>query len=104
MAPRASADVDLQPASLMIHVEMSQLDIARGLQCRLGDCPIALAIRRALPACRAVSIIGPSAWIDHTEYRMPWNAQEFVSRFDGPTTVEEARRRVHPIFFVLTQV
>jgi hypothetical protein len=72
-------------------IEVTQDDINNGIRNDCDRCPVALAISRALPACRVsvypdeVEIVRQPGVI--SQHEPPSEVTTFVNRFDNPSNI-----------------
>lgn len=89
--------------TIAIEVDVTLVEIAMGVRCMTGECPIALAVQRALPEARGVRAgVGfvftrqVSLFLNGVEHRaeLPQAARDFIDAFDQ-------RLAVSPLTFPL---
>jgi hypothetical protein len=75
-----------------ITVNVTQRDIERGIRSKCSDCPVALAVKRALgKRVKVFSGVSTSyLYLDHNKkpFPLPASAVEFIDRFDSGHKVE----------------
>lgn len=72
-----------------MHVKVTAEHIRLGEQGSSCRCPIARAIKDALPEPHgAVGVLGRLAFVGNSTYKLPQEAQAFVIAFDSDSAVE----------------
>lgn len=68
-------------------ITVTQEHIAKGLPQRCQFCPIALAMKDALPGCETIRVFGTSATDGEKVWKLPPLAQDFIKTFDRHRTL-----------------
>lgn len=64
-------------------IEVTQADIDQGETCSTSDCPVALAIIRAVGKELYISVKNERVYISPKFYPLPQEVQDFIGSFDG---------------------
>jgi hypothetical protein len=92
--PRTVVDPLSRVSKNRLRIDVNSDDIAKGKRCSAIDCPIAIAIRRAVPNVEV--IVGPTeANIGDLRLRLPREIQTWIKKYD-------AEKYVEPLSFLLT--
>jgi hypothetical protein len=67
-------------------INVTQEDIDEGKPVVCNECPVALAIARALPGCE-IHVLGTIVIVNGMYYQLPDECLDFVTRFDDGKSV-----------------
>lgn len=76
------------PEAVQAHIDVTAEDIARGCSRSHSNCPVALAVQRALPGAVSVSVLYKHAHIrlksagEYLTAILPESASQFIEDFD----------------------
>ncbi len=88
--------------AIPIVVKVTRNEIINGVKQKCHLCPIALALRRALPEANGVtSYLNSASWYDRKGMRwnadLPHAATTFVVRFDNGEPVQPFEFKIQPV-------
>lgn len=62
--------------------------IKKGIPRQFSSCPVALAVKKAMPGCRRIEVGYGWISVDGNDIRIPNKVEEFIKNFDKGKKVE----------------